>query len=66
MCFNFCNQPGFDAVVEDAVFGVVALAGVQNITIFETINGKEILNKPGVSLIAPQDLILTPDLLLKK
>ena len=30
------------------------------------IYGKEVLNKLGVSLIAPQDVILTPDLLLKK
>jgi len=39
---------------------------VPSIALFETIYGKEVLNKLGVSLIAPQDVILTPDLLLKK
>ena len=39
---------------------------VPSITLFETIYGKEVLNKLGVSLIAPQDVILTPDLILKK
>ena len=39
---------------------------VPSITLFETIYGKEVLNKLGVSLIAPQNVILTPDLLLKK
>ena len=35
---------------------------VPSIMLFETIYGKEDLNKLGVSLIAPQDVILTPDL----
>ena len=39
---------------------------IPSITLFETIYGKEVLNKLGVSPIAPQDVTLTPDLLLKK
>ena len=34
--------------------------------ITEILYGKEALNKLGVSLVAPQDVILMPDLLLKK
>ena len=47
-------------------FSRKSLNNVPSITLFETIYGKEVLNKLGVSLIAPQDVILTPDLLLKK
>ena len=47
-------------------FSRKSLNNVPSITLFETIYGKEVLNKLGVSLIAPQDVTLTPDLLLKK
>ena len=47
-------------------FSRKSLNNVPSITLFETIYGKEVLNKLGVSLIAPQDVILTHDLLLKK
>ena len=47
-------------------FSRKSLNNIPSITLFETIYGKEVLNKLGVSLIAPQDVTLTPDLLLKK
>lgn len=47
-------------------FSRKSLNNIPSITLFETIYGKEVLNKLGVSLVAPQDVILTPDLLLRK
>ena len=47
-------------------FSRKSLNNIPSITLFETIYGKEVLGKLGVSLVAPQDVILTPDLLLKK
>ena len=46
-------------------FSRKSLNNIPSITLFETIYGKEVLNKLGVSLVAPQDVILTPDLLLR-
>lgn len=47
-------------------FSRKSLNNIPSIILFETIYGKELLNKLGVSLVAPQDVILMPDLLLKK
>ena len=47
-------------------FARKSLNNVPSITLFETIYGKEILKKIGVSLIPPKDIILTSDLISKK
>lgn len=47
-------------------FARKSLNNVPAITLFETMYGKDILNKIGVSLIAPKDVILTSQLISKK
>ncbi len=47
-------------------FARKSLNNVPSVTLFETIYGKEILKKIGVSLISPKDIILTSDLISKK
>ena len=47
-------------------FARKSLNNVPSITLFETIYGKEILKKIGVSLIPPRDIILSSDLISKK
>ena len=47
-------------------FARKSLNNVPSITLFETIYGKEILKKIGVSLVPPKDIILSSDLISKK
>ena len=65
--FDDLEQPDMARVMSHMnSFSRKSLNNIPSITLFETIYGKEVLNKLGVSLIAPQNVTLTPDLLLKK
>ena len=69
------KRTSFDALEQSDMAQIMSHMGsfyrnsfnnVPAITLFETLYGKEVLNKLGVSLIEPQNVILTPDLLIKK
>ena len=69
------KRTSFDALEQSDMARIMSHIGsfyrksfnnVPAITHFEILYGKEILNKLGVSLIQPHNVILTPDLLIKK